>query len=131
MAKDKKILIVDDSEADRTALKTILHEDFKVLEANSGFSALEIMAARKSELDAVLLDVSMPVMDGFAVLQNMKDKKLNNLHVFMVTSEATKENVKKAVQFYNIADFIKKPYERDDVLQRVRSKLGIASEVED
>lgn len=118
----KKILIVDDSEPDRTVLKSMLHEDFKIMEADSGFSALQIMSERKSELDAVLLDISMPVLDGFGVLQNMKEKKIKGISIFMITSEATKDNVERAAEF-GVSDFIKKPFERETILERLKTKL--------
>lgn len=124
---DKTLLIVDDSEIDRAVLKNILWKEFNIIEADSGYSALEIILKRTDTLDAVLLDVSMPVLDGFGVLRIMKEKNIRNLPVFLVTAEATRDNVEKATQF-NISEFIRKPFEREDVLKRLRLKLGIVSD---
>ena len=119
----KTVLIVDDSDSDRGVLKNILRNDFNVLEAQSGFAALNTISEKKKELDAIFLDISMPVLDGFAILESMKEKKITNICIFMITSEATKENVEKAAGFH-IAGFIKKPYDADDIIERVKQVLG-------
>lgn len=125
MAKYKKtILIVDDSEVDRKALKEIL-EEFEVIEAESGYAAQTIITERRFDLDAIFMDITMPGMDGFSVLRHMQDKRIHNIFVFMATSEATTENVKKAAK-YNIAGFIKKPLDREEVLNRLKTVLKIS-----
>lgn len=124
--KNKTLLIVDDSEIDREILKNILCYEFNIIEADSGYSALEIILDKMISADAILLDVSMPVMDGFGMLQVMKENSVN-IPVFLVTAEATRDNVEKATQF-NVSDFIRKPFERADVLRRIRMKLGIISD---
>jgi len=123
----KKILIVDDSDIDREVLKSILSEDFTIIEADSGYTGFEAIL-KQAELDAVLLDVSMPILDGFSVLQLMRDRNID-IPVFMITSEATKDNIEKAVQ-YHVSEFIKKPFDRDAVLTRLKSKLGVFDAVE-
>lgn len=125
MAKYKKtILVVDDSEVDRKALKEIL-EEFEVIEAESGYAAQTIITERRFDLDAIFMDITMPGMDGFSVLRHMQDKRIHNIFVFMATSEATTENVKKAAK-YNIAGFIKKPLDREEVLNRLKAVLKIS-----
>lgn len=125
MAKYRKtILIVDDSEVDRKALKEIL-EEFEVIEAESGYVAQTIITKRRFDLDAIFMDITMPGMDGFSLLRHMQDKMIHNISVFMVTSEATKENVKKAAK-YNVAGFIKKPLDREEVLNRLKTTLKIS-----
>ena len=120
----KKILIVDDSEIDREVLKSILENEFELLEADNGYSALDIILEQKEHVDAVLLDVSMPFLDGLSVLRILRENNLDDVAVFMITAEATKDNIEKASQ-YRIAEFIKKPFDREDILNRVRSKLGV------
>lgn len=122
----KKILIVDDSEIDRCVLSSILSDDFEIMEMDNGYSALEYMQRNTNALDAILLDVSMPVLDGFSVLRIMREKNIGNIPVFMITSESTKDNVEKAMQ-YNVADFIKKPFERDTVIKRIKQQLGVVT----
>jgi len=57
----------------------------------------------------------------------LRENNLRNVSIFMITAEATKDNVEKALQ-YHIAEFIKKPFNREDILNRVRSKLGVVPE---
>lgn len=120
----KQLLIVDDSEIDREILKSVLEDDFDIIEAENGYSALEIIMKKKARIDAMLLDVSMPVLDGFSVLQFLKENNADKFPVFLITAEATKDNVEKAVQ-YNISEFIGKPFDREDIIKRLRSKLGV------
>lgn len=125
MAQERKhLLIVDDTEIDRIILKSILCTEFEVTEANSGNSAFEYITMQKDRLDAILLDISMPHIDGFDVLQLMKDKKIEGIPVFLVTAEPTRANVERALQ-YSVAEFIGKPFDKDDVLRRLRSRLGV------
>lgn len=125
--KDRTILIVDDSEIDRKILRNILEESFEVMEAENGFSAIEIVTTNKSKLDAIMLDISMPHISGFDVLRLLRDNGLSNIPVFLISAEATKENVMRAAQF-NISEFISKPFDRDDILLRTKSLLGLTTE---
>lgn len=127
MSDLKTILIVDDSEIDRVVLKNILCNDFNVVEADSGYAALEILLKSKTHLDAMLLDISMPVLDGFGVLRILKENNAGDIPVFLITAEATKDNVAKAASF-DISEFVRKPFDRDDILKRLRLKLGVVSD---
>ncbi|MCH5252969.1 MAG: response regulator [Lachnospiraceae bacterium] len=127
MKKNKTVLIVDDSEIDRVVLRNILGEDFEIEEAENGYSAMEEILRGRDSLDAILLDVSMPVLDGFGVLRLMKEKEISDIPVFLITAEATKDNVERAVH-YNVTEFIRKPFDKDSVLDRVKLKLGVVSD---
>lgn len=125
MAQERKhLLIVDDVEIDRIILKSILCRDFDIMEASSGNMAFEYITTQGDRLDAILLDIAMPHIDGFDVLKFMEDKGLTHIPVFLVTAEPTRDNVEKAMK-YHIAEFIGKPFEREDVLRRLRSRLGL------
>lgn len=124
MEKLKTILLVDDSEIDREILKSIFADEFDVLEVDNGYAALDIILRKNEHLDAILLDISMPILDGLNVLRILREKNYDGVPVFMITAEATKDNIEQAMQ-YGIAEFIRKPYEREDILKRVRSKLGV------
>lgn len=121
---NKKILLVDDSETDRMILKNILGDEFHIVEAENGYAAVEMIPNMFKDLDAILLDVSMPVMDGFSVLQFMKESNIDNIPVFLITAEATHGNVEKAA-YYNVCEFLKKPFEKEEILRRLRSRLGL------
>ncbi|MGN0688865.1 MAG: two-component system response regulator [Oscillospiraceae bacterium] len=120
----KRILIVDDSDIDREILKNILQEDFNVCEAANGYAAIEILVTRNPTIDMVLLDISMPYMDGFQVLRLMKENNINDVSVILISAEATKDNVEKASQF-DITDFIKKPYDHARILEKVCEVLNV------
>ena len=125
MARDRKqLLIVDDTEIDRIILKSILARDFDIIEASNGNIAFDYITKFQDQIDAILLDIVMPHIDGFDVLRFMQDKGMNSIPVFLVTAETTRDNVEKAVRF-GVSDFIGKPFEREDVLRRLRSRLGL------
>ena len=125
MAQDRKsLLIVDDTEIDRMILKSILGSEFNVTEVNSGNEAFQYITLHKDHLDAILLDIAMPNLDGFDVLRLMKDKGIEGIPVFLVTAEPTRENVERAFE-YDVAEFISKPLNQDDVLRRLRARLGV------
>ena len=120
----KQLLIVDDTEIDRMMLRSFLVGDFDVMEVDSGNLAFEYISTKSDQLDCILLDISMPNINGFDVLKFMADKGVTQIPVFMITAEPTRENVERALQ-YNIAGFIGKPFDREDVLRRLRSYLGV------
>ncbi len=123
----KELLVVDDTEIDRIILKSILSQDFDIVEANNGNMAFDCITTRGDQLDGILLNLAMPHIDGFDVLRFIADKQMTQIPVFLVTAEPTRENVERALQ-YNIADFIGKPFDREDVLRRLRSRLGVIPE---
>lgn len=126
MSQDtKELLIVDDTEIDRIILKSILVREFAVSEASNGTQAFDYITTKREQLDGILLDLSMPHIDGFDVLQFMKDKKIEDIPVFLVTAEPTRDNVERAIQYANVADFIGKPFDKEDVMRRLRSRLGV------
>lgn len=125
----KRLLIVDDMEIDRIILKSVLSREFDIQEASNGNMAFEYLTTQGDQLDAILLDIAMPHIDGFDVLRFISDKGLAQIPVFLVTAEPTRDNVQRALQ-YNIAGFIGKPFDREDILRRLRSRLGVIPEYE-
>ena len=123
----KKLLIVDDTEIDRITLKSILCQEYEVLEAKNGGSACKLIAAQDGQLSAILLDISMPDVDGFGVLEFMAKRHLDQLPVFLVTAEPTVDNVQRAAH-YKVAGFIGKPFQQEDLLRRLRAWLNITLE---
>ncbi len=122
--KQKRLLLVDDSEIDRGILRNILQNDFDIIETDNGYAALEIIFSGKPRIDGVLLDIFMPVLDGFNVLRLMKESKIENLPVILVTANATKPNVEKAI-FYKVTDFITKPFNANAIAERLRALFSV------
>lgn len=127
MSNIKRLMIVDDSEIDRNILKNILCADFEIIEIENGYTALEQILSQKQRIDALLLDISMPVLDGFTVLELMKSNGIENLPVILITAEATTENVLRGAK-YGVSHFISKPFEPDIILGRLRTMLDITDE---
>ena len=128
MEKDnaqKRVLIVDDVELNRFILRGILCADFDVVEADSGKAALEMLKREKSDISIVLLDIVMPEMDGFAVLEAMqKLGYLNYIPVIIISTESTARYVDKAYEM-GATDFINKPYNPNVVLHRVLNTIKL------
>jgi putative two-component system response regulator len=120
----KCLLIVDDLEIDRTVLKNILCNDFDVLEADNGYTAIQVITSKRDQLDGILLDIYMPVLDGFHVLELLADHGITDIPIIIITAESTQINVRKTAS-YNVSDFICKPYDADEILHRLRNMFQV------
>lgn len=115
------VLIVDDMELNRDILREILEEDYPILEADSGKSAVELIQKYDQNIAVVLLDLIMPDGDGFAVLEAMKKKKwLDKMAVLIISGENAVETEKKCFE-YGVSDFIHKPFDNTLVRHRVQN----------
>ena len=117
----QKVLIVDDTNAFLLILNSILKADYEVLIATNGEDALA--AARAQKPDLVLLDIIMPGMTGFEVLEIMRnDAELKDMAVIMITGKVSPEHEEKG-RTLGAADYIKKPFQAADVKMRVDSVI--------
>jgi putative two-component system response regulator len=123
------IVVVDDSEIDRMILSEILRNDFNVIDKENGYIALEYLLDKKNHFDCVLMDINMPIIDGFEVLRLMKENGVD-VPVFFTTVEATKQNVERASE-YSAQGFIVKPYQPDVVLQKLKKFFNIPDDILD
>lgn len=113
------LLIVDDTDYNIELLSEIFQESYRILTAKNGRQALEVMRSKFSEIDAVLLDVVMPEMDGYQVLLDMSmDENLKYLPVIVITADDDPESEHKAFD-YGAYDFITRPFNFTTVEQRV------------
>ena len=124
MEKEKNtILVVDDSMLNQEFLSTIFGDTYNLLKATNGIQALEVMRENSQIIDVVLLDIVMPGMDGYEVLQVMgADDDLKFLPVIVITAESDVKSELKAFQL-GAVDFIVRPFNSRLVLQRVSSVL--------
>ena len=98
MNEKPKILIADDSEINRALLKEILGDGYDYLEAEDGAAAVELMRQR-TDISLLLLDLMMPGMDGFAVLDEMnRNHWLEDIPVIMISSEETESYIRRAYE---------------------------------
>ncbi|MEG0493322.1 MAG: EAL domain-containing protein [Clostridia bacterium] len=123
MSSLKTILVVDDNALNRTILSKILSESYSVVEAEDGKAALFMLDEQKFEIDAVMLDVVMPVMDGFAFLEALhSNSKHENLPVIVTTGNNEHTNERKALSL-GAWDFVSKPYDPEIIRFRLKNAI--------
>lgn len=121
----KQILIVEDNEINRMILSEILSDEYQVLEAENGLEALHILRQNKDSIDIILLDVMMPVMDGYTFLDKMKeDDELSTVPVIVMTQGDSEEDEISALA-HGATDFVPKPYRPRVILHRVASIINL------
>lgn len=123
MNKQFTILIVDDSKTNRALLKGIFQDTYMVVEACDGLEALHILQHRK-DMALILLDINMPGMDGFKLLEAIRtDVAIAKIPVVVNTQYGEEKNELKALRLGAI-DFITKPYNQEIVMQRVQNVIA-------
>lgn len=130
MAIDKiskpSILVVDDFPNNIDVIKSILHQDYRILAATSGELALKILS--KQQVDLILLDVMMPKMDGYEVCRRLKSRQDTcDIPVIFVTALNDTENEEKGFET-GAVDFISKPVVPAIVKARVRTHITLADQ---
>ena len=122
--KKQKILIVDDSNLNRDILKEILGDTYNYLEAENGNQAIQ-MIGENIGIDLMLLDINMPQMNGFEVLEIMKRSQcIAETPVIMISSEDAVDTMRKAYEL-GITDYITRPFDSVIVKKRVQNTLGL------
>lgn len=112
---DKTILIVDDSNVTRSFVQKIFSGMYNVIVAHNGEDAIRIINEQKEKIVAVLLDLNMPGIDGFGVLDYFKNNNLfSKMPVSIITSDNTKET-RDRVFSYGVVDILVKPFNERDV----------------
>ena len=120
-----KILIVDDSEMNREILSAILGDEFEILEAENGEECISIIRKYGTSISLVLLDIVMPVMDGFEVLEFLnKYQWIDDIPVIMISSEDSATSVKKAYEM-GVSDYINRPFDAEVVHRRVFNTIKL------
>ncbi len=123
-ATRQQILIVDDEEVNRTILSLMFDAEYDIVEAPNGMDAIDAIEKNK-DIALILLDVIMPVMDGFGVLDYMKEKELlEKIPVILITSMTPQESEAKAYE-YGIADVMHKPFESNIIKRRARNIIEL------
>lgn len=125
MVQKKQILVVEDNELNRAMLCAILEEEYQVLEAGNGQEALDILQQWKGSVALILLDIMMPVMDGYTFLERIKsDKQLSLIPVIVMTQSDAEEDEVTALA-HGATDFVPKPYRPQVLLHRVASLIKL------
>jgi len=115
----RKVLLVEDNAINRALLKNILEDKYQLLEAENGAEALDVLAREGKEISAILLDLVMPVMDGYAFLERFRaEGKFNDIPVIVTTQKDSEANEVRALAA-GAFDFLTKPYNPDVIRRRV------------
>lgn len=120
-----KILVVDDSEINRELLSDILEEDYEILTAEHGEEAVSKLEKLQDNISIVLLDLQMPKLDGFGVLDIMRERKwLERIPVLVITGEQSTAVENECFKL-GVSDFIHKPFEPSLVRMRVKNIVDL------
>lgn len=120
----QRILIVDDEEVNRAILDVMFRSEYEILQASNGQEAIAKIE-ENPEFAVVLLDIVMPVMDGFGVLDYMQERgMLESIPVILITSETVRNSEDRAYA-YGIADVMHKPFYPDIVKRRAKNIIEL------
>ena len=125
MFSRKKILVVEDNALNRGLLCQILASEYDVLEAENGQEALEILGQYGEGISLILLDIVMPVMDGYTFLSIMKADPACSYIPVIVTTQNDGESDEVAALSHGATDFVAKPYKPQIILHRVASLINL------
>lgn len=113
------LLIVEDDEASRIALRTVFAQTYHIVEARNGAEALEVIKKCRCEIALILLDLHMPVMDGITFLQRRsKDSRMQEIPVIVISEDDNKEQQMNCLNL-GANDYILKPFIPEQVAHRV------------
>ncbi len=124
----RTILVVDDASVNREMLNEILSPHYDVIQAENGTDALAQLREKKARISLMLLDLIMPGVNGYEVMETMiKDPELSRIPVIVLTSEKSAEV--ESLQT-GAADFLTKPYDNPEVvLARVRHSIALSEQM--
>lgn len=119
----QKILIVDDSEMNRSILVDMLGEEYDTIEVENGLMAVNELQKRAAEISLMMLDIVMPVMDGMEVLEVMNRRGwIETVPVVMISAETSSDRISQALEM-GVTDFISRPFDAKIVQRRVLNTL--------
>ena len=125
LQKKSQILLVDDSAMNRMMLKEILGGDYSIVEAENGQECLEKMQAEAGNIALVLLDINMPVMDGFEVLKAMNaNHTIEDIPVIMISSDDSDDAIRRSYEL-GASDYVNRPFDARIVYRRVTNTIKL------
>lgn len=125
MLAHKVILVVEDNVMNRTLLVTLLSDEYSVLEAENGEAALAVLQNHGEEIALILLDITMPVMDGYTFLSILKKNPAFSAIPVIVTTQSDSEEDEVSALSHGATDFVAKPYKPQIILHRVASIIRL------
>ena len=120
-----QILLVDDSAMNRMMLTEILGDSYHILEAENGRECMEKLQAEAGNIALVLLDINMPVMDGFEVLKAMNaNHTIEDIPVIMISSEDSDATIRRSYEL-GASDYVNRPFDARIVYRRVTNTIKL------
>lgn len=120
-----EILIVDDSQINREILAEMLGDEYRIHDAASGKECIKLLNQYGTGISLVLLDIVMPEMDGFEVLDYMAEHHwIEDIPVIMISSEDSVSSIRKAYEL-GVSDYISRPFDAHVVYQRVLNTIKL------
>ena len=119
VSSKKNILIVDDSSIIRNYLQKAVADKYEVTPVSGGADAIEVIPTKK--IDLILLDLMMPGIDGFGVLDYLKQNNVT-IPVVIISGDTTKETIDRAFT-YNVVDMIEKPFSEKVIMDKINRIL--------
>lgn len=120
-----EILIVDDSQINREILAEMLGDEYRIHDAASGKECIKLLDQYGTGISLVLLDIVMPEMDGFEVLDYMAEHHwIEDIPVIMISSEDSVSSIRKAYEL-GVSDYISRPFDAHVVYQRVLNTIKL------
>ena len=125
LQEKSQILLVDDSKMNRMILAEILGDGYHILEAENGQECLEKLRAEAGSIALVLLDINMPVMDGFEVLKAMNaNHTIEDIPVIMISSEDSDAAIRRSYEL-GASDYVNRPFDARIVYRRVTNTIKL------
>ena len=121
--KRQEILIVDDNEINRSMLAAMLQQAYRTVEVENGQQALDVIRQDKASVTAVLLDIIMPVMDGYEFLEKIKALGIDNIPIIVMTGDKGAGSEEKALEM-GAWDFVSKPYQMPILMTRLKNAIA-------
>ncbi len=121
----RKILVVDDSPVNRIIMAKILSDNFEIIEAEDGLDAMQILAQEAESISLIILDIVMPIMDGYTFLENYsKIPHAGSIPVIVATQMDSEHDEVRALAA-GAADYITKPYKPDVICHRINNIIKL------
>ena len=125
VTEENEFGVVDDSYMNRMILTEILKSDYEIINAASGEECLEIIEKYGTGIDIILLDIVMPGMDGFEVLNYMNNNNwIEDIPVILISSEDSNQYIRRAYEM-GVSDYISRPFDAKIVYQRVLNTIKL------
>lgn len=119
------VLIIEDDEINRGILSALLQDKFNLLEAENGKVGMDVLSANHKKISVILLDILMPVMDGYDFLQRMsQEKRFDLIPVIILTANNADSDQIRALKL-GASDFISKPYNPNIIVNRIEAMIRL------